>query len=116
MGDTRNPECGVPAHQLLCWPEQEPVSYTETCAVPDAASIEATLLPPSLPSGLKASGLSQPPQSPPMVTDGTCNKYLPNTSTEDRFIWVMRCDVRHPSGNLAHARHDLLSEVFWCHN
>ena len=75
---------------VLCRHEQEPVSYTETCDVPDAASIEATLVPPTLPSGLKASGLSQPPQSPPVVTDATCNKFLPNDSTEDRFIWVIR--------------------------
>ena len=86
----------MPTHRLLCWHEQEPVSYTETCTVPDAASIEATLVPPTRPSGLKASGLSQPPQSPPMVPDDTCNKFLPNDSTEDRFIWVMRCDLRHP--------------------
>ena len=25
--------------------------------------------------------------------DGTCNKFLPNDSTENRFIWVMRCAV-----------------------
>ena len=40
---------GVWLHQamLLCWPEQEPVSYTEACTAPDAAAIEATLLPPT---------------------------------------------------------------------
>ncbi len=70
---------------------QSPVSYTEQCDVPSAANIEATVVPPSLPSGLKSSGLSAPPQTPPQVPDDMCNKFLPNDSTESRYIWVIRC-------------------------
>ena len=78
---------------------QAPVSYTEQCSVPADADIMATVVPPSVPSGLKASGLTEPPQTPPEVPGDLCNKYLPNDSTEDRYIWVLR--YGHPSGSHA---------------
>ena len=69
---------------------QEPVSYTEKCTAVSAQEAAATLVPPSVPSGLKASGLTDVPQAPPQLSEDTCNAYLPNDSTFHRYLWVIR--------------------------
>ena len=71
---------------------QTPVNYTDTCNVADPSEVEASVTPPSaMAQGVFANGDKAPPQTPPPVTDGTCNKYLPNDSTFNRYIWVARC-------------------------
>lgn len=69
---------------------QEPISYTDKCTAVTAEEAQKTLIPPSVPSGLKGSGLSVPPQSPPPLTQDTCNAFLPNDSTFHRYLWVIR--------------------------
>jgi hypothetical protein len=69
---------------------QTPVDYTAKCDVVDAATVKKTLLPSSMPANLQSSGLSEPPQDPPEVPQGVCNAYLPNSSTFNRYIWVLR--------------------------
>ena len=73
-----------------CCP-QTPVNYTDTCTVADPSEVEASVTPPQpMAQGVFANGEKAPPQTPPPVTDGTCNKYLPNDSTFNRYIWVAR--------------------------
>ncbi|BDA48323.1 hypothetical protein COCOBI_11-5840 [Coccomyxa sp. Obi] len=70
---------------------KEPVSYTDKCTPVSTEEAKKSLQPPSVPSGLKASGLSEPPQAPPALPeDNTCNAYLPNDSTFHRYLWVIR--------------------------
>jgi hypothetical protein len=71
-------------------PTQEPVDYTGKCTPVSAQDAESTLKPPSLPTGLKASGLTDLPQAPPQLPEDTCNAYLPNDSTFHRYLWVIR--------------------------
>lgn len=66
------------------------MDYTSKCQVADAAAVKKTLVPPTLPANLKSSGFSEPPQNPPQVPEDVCNAYLPNSSTYDRYIWVVR--------------------------
>ena len=81
-------EQGVTA---LCCCLQTPVNYTDTCNVADPSEVEASVTPPpAMAQGVFANGDKAPPQTPPPVTDGTCNKYLPNDSTFNRYIWVAR--------------------------
>lgn len=74
------------------------MDYTGKCTPVSAAEVEATLVPPTVPSGLKASGLTDLPQAPPALPEDTCNAYLPNDSTFHRYLWVIRCAAlhRHP--------------------
>ena len=75
----------------LCHCLQTPVNYTDTCNVADPSEVEASVTPPpAMAQGVFANGDKAPPQTPPPVTDGTCNKYLPNDSTFNRYIWVAR--------------------------
>lgn len=68
------------------------MSYTEKCTPVSTEQAKKSLQPPSVPSGLKSSGLSEPPQAPPALPeDNTCNAYLPNDSTFHRYLWVIRC-------------------------
>ncbi|CAL5224001.1 g6619 [Coccomyxa viridis] len=70
---------------------QAPVDYTEKCTVADAAVVEASVTPPkAMAQGVYANGKPQPPQTPPPVSDGVCNDYLPNDSTYNRYVWVVR--------------------------
>ena len=71
---------------------QTPVDYTTKCTVADTTEVEASVTPPTaMAQGVFANGDQAPPQTPPPVTDGTCNNYLPNDSTFNRYIWVVRC-------------------------
>ena len=68
------------------------MDYTEKCTVADAAEVEASVTPPkAMAQGVFANGQPQPPQTPPPVSDGVCNDYLPNDSTYNRYVWVVRC-------------------------
>lgn len=68
------------------------MNYTDTCNVAPEAEVEASVTPPqAMAQGVFANGKKAPPQTPPPVTDGICNKYLPNDSTFNRYIWVVRC-------------------------
>ena len=74
------------------------MDYTEKCTVADAAEVEASVTPPkAMAQGVFANGQPQPPQTPPPVSDGVCNDYLPNDSTYNRYVWVVRCAA--PSQN-----------------
>ena len=77
----------------MCAMAQEPVDYTGKCTAVSAQETQATLVPPSVPSGLKASGLTDPPQAPPQLPEDTCNAYMPNDSTFHRYLWVIRCAI-----------------------
>ena len=67
------------------------MDYTEKCTVADAAEVEASVTPPkAMAQGVFANGKQQPPQTPPPVSDGVCNDYLPNDSTYNRYVWVVR--------------------------
>lgn len=70
---------------------QSPVDYTQKCTAANAAEVEASITPPQkMAQGVFANGAQHPPQTPPPVTDGMCNDYLPNDSTFNRYIWVVR--------------------------
>ena len=71
---------------------QAPVDYTEKCTVADTAEVEASITPPkAMAEGVYANGMPKLPQTPPPITDGVCNDYLPNDSSYNRYIWVVRC-------------------------
>ena len=74
---------------------QTPVDYTTKCTVADASEVEASITPPTaMAQGVFANGDQAPPQTPPPVTDDVCNNYLPNDSTFNRYIWVVRWRCR----------------------
>ena len=67
-----------------------PVDWTETCIVPDDQDIMSTLIPNANASTtIKANSNVLPPLLPPTVENGTCNADWPQTSTYQRFLWVV---------------------------
>ncbi|KAK9807769.1 hypothetical protein WJX72_008737 [[Myrmecia] bisecta] len=72
----------------LEWSQQgfliDPVNYAHpSCKVASKADIQAALTPPGVTTSHTL------PLAPPTIAGGVCSKDLPNTSTFDRFVWMV---------------------------
>ena len=67
--------------------DKTPRSFVhQSCSPPSAEVIGESVTPPGQASQVAAPALD----NPPTYSGNTCNSYLPNGSTRDRFIWVAR--------------------------
>lgn len=67
--------------------ELNPRDFTATCEIPTDEEIQDSVTHPSIPVGEDAKIPSM--VAPPSRTPGKCNDYFPNTTTLDRFLWVV---------------------------
>ena len=66
------------------------VDWTGACEVPTESAIRKTLVPgKNASTTIKSNSNTLPPVAPPDVPGGICNSEWPNTSTYQRFIWVI---------------------------
>ena len=66
-----------------------PTDFQKNCTVGDDYGTRASMVPKKWPTGLPLSGYSLPMDDPPSVPGATCNFAMPNSSTRDRYLWVM---------------------------
>lgn len=69
----------------------KPKPFTQTCVMPTDAEIARSVTPP----GKTAPASIKPLPYPPHRVAGQCNGYLPNTTTWDRFKWVVSFYARN---------------------
>lgn len=65
--------------------ELKPKSFVRACNIPTARDVAASVVRPGTP----IPAVIPPLPYPPHRTQGQCNSYLPNTTTWDRFKWVV---------------------------
>lgn len=64
-----------------------PRNYASSCQIPSQSTIQASVTNPSQP--VPSTATIPPMIAPPTRVAGKCNDYVPNTSTLDRFVWVV---------------------------
>ena len=66
-----------------------PTDFQKNCTVVDNYGTRASIVPKKWPTGLPLNGHSLPMDDPPSVPGATCNFAMPDSSTRDRYLWVM---------------------------
>jgi aryl-phospho-beta-D-glucosidase BglC (GH1 family) len=74
-----------------CLDNSVPSNLVYSCTLPTATEVAASVTPP----GLGATGPAPPLPAPPARAPGLCNDYLPNSTTFDRFVWVVQFYARN---------------------
>ncbi len=66
-----------------------PTDFQKNCSVVDNYGTRASMVPKKWPTGLPLNGYSLPMDDPPSVPGAICNFAMPDSSTRDRYLWVI---------------------------
>lgn len=62
---------------------------TDSCHIATTADIRSSMLPPTTADTPQPTGTPTLPEDPPTIPKGVCSADLPNTSTQDRYVYLV---------------------------